>query len=119
MPIRARSTTSAVRSPTPREVIATSNWTASELVRRGIVPRQRVTVALPGAADGPPARGGAGRLLCVGAVAPHKGQDILLDALGRLGSHDWTCTVAGSRTSTGTSRTASPPPPRASARASA
>jgi len=78
-------------------VIATSNWTASELVRRGVAQSERVTVALPGAAEGPPSRGAAGRLLCVGAVAPHKGQDILLDALGRLGSLDWTCTFAGSR----------------------
>jgi len=78
-------------------VIATSSWTASELVSRGIVRRERVTVALPGAADGPPARGAASRLLCVGTVAPHKGQDILLDALGRLGGLDWTCTVVGSR----------------------
>jgi glycosyltransferase involved in cell wall biosynthesis len=78
-------------------VIATSNWTAAELVGRGIAQRSGVTVALPGAASGPPARGAAGDLLCVGTVAPHKGQDILLDALGRLGSLDWTCTVAGSR----------------------
>lgn len=78
-------------------VIATSSWTASELVRRGIVRSERVTVALPGAVDGPRARGRAGRLLCVGAVAPHKGQDILLDALGRLRGLDWSCTIAGSR----------------------
>jgi len=78
-------------------VIATSAWTASELVRRGVVDRRRVTVALPGAAAGPQARGEAGRLLCVGAVAPHKGQDILLEALESLGALDWTCTVAGSR----------------------
>ncbi len=78
-------------------VIATSTWTASQLVRRGIVDERRVTVVLPGAADGLPARGAAGDLLCVGAVAPHKGQDILLDALGRLSARDWTCTVAGSR----------------------
>ena len=76
-------------------VIATSNWTAAELARRGIVPEQRVTVALPGAVDGPVSRGEAGALLCVGVVAPHKGQDILLDALGRLGGLDWDCTIAG------------------------
>jgi glycosyltransferase involved in cell wall biosynthesis len=60
------------------------------------VPVQRVTVALPGTVEAPQARGEVGRLLCVGAVAPHKGHDILLEALGRLGSVDWTCTVAGS-----------------------
>lgn len=82
---------------TATRVIATSAWTASELVRRGIVDAGRVTVALPGAVDGPPARGNAGRLLCVGAIAPHKGQDVLLEALEDLGALDWNCTVAGSR----------------------
>ena len=78
-------------------VIATSEWTASELIILGIVNEHRVTVAVPGAVDGPVSRGRAGELLCVGAVAPHKGQDILLDALGRVRDLDWTCTVAGSR----------------------
>ena len=35
-------------------------------------------------------------LLCVGAIAPHKGQDLLLDALALLAERDWTCTLAGS-----------------------
>lgn len=79
-------------------VIATSEWTASELILLGIVDEDRVSVAVPGAVDGPVSRGRSGGLLCVGAVAPHKGQDILLDALGRVRDLDWTCTVAGSRT---------------------
>jgi hypothetical protein len=78
-------------------VIATSNWTASELVRRGIVERDRLTVAVPGSTGGPLARGRAGELLCVGAIAAHKGHDILLDALDGLRGLDWTCTMAGPR----------------------
>ena len=78
-------------------VIATSKWTASELLRRGMVDEHRLTVAVPGSVDGPVARGAAGDLLCVGAIAPHKGQDLLLDALDRLRDLEWTCTVAGSR----------------------
>jgi hypothetical protein len=78
-------------------VIATSNWTASELVRQGIVERERLTVAVPGSTGGPSARGRAGELLCVGAVARHKGHDILLDALDGLRTLDWTCTMAGPR----------------------
>lgn len=78
-------------------VIATSRWTAAELVARGIVDEQRVSVAMPGVTDGPPALGRADRLLCVGAIAPHKGQDLLLDALGQLRHLDWRCTIAGSR----------------------
>ncbi|MEO6116154.1 MAG: glycosyltransferase family 4 protein [Pseudolysinimonas sp.] len=77
-------------------VIATSEWTASQLVRRGSVQQHRVTVALPGAVQGALADGEAGRLLCVGAVAHHKGQDILLDALHSLRGLEWTCTFAGS-----------------------
>ena len=77
-------------------VIATSRWTAAELVARRIVDERRVAVAMPGATEGPPALGRADRLLCVGAIAPHKGQDLLLDALGRLRHLDWTCTIAGS-----------------------
>nr|WP_240948759.1 glycosyltransferase family 4 protein [Microbacterium sp. CFH 90308] len=38
-----------------------------------------------------------GSLLCVGVVAPHKGQDTLVDALARLTDvPSWTCTIAGS-----------------------
>ena len=77
-------------------VIATSRWTAAELVARRIVDERRVAVAMPGATEGPPALGRADRLLCVGAIAPHKGQDLLLDALGRLRHLEWTCTFAGS-----------------------
>lgn len=81
-----------------RRVIATSEWTRSELVRAGIAP-ERVVVATPGsdeatAADGTPA---GVALLCVGVVAPHKGQDVLIEALAALGTKtDWTCTFAGS-----------------------
>jgi len=78
-------------------VVTTSNWTASELVRRGLVERQRVTVAIPGSVDGPLARGEAGEMLCVGAVARHKGHDVLLDALDGLRDLEWNCTIAGSR----------------------
>ncbi|MES1169764.1 MAG: glycosyltransferase family 4 protein, partial [Leifsonia sp.] len=77
-------------------VIATSNWTAAELVRRGIVDEQRIAVAPPGSVGGPLARGTAGDWLCVGAVAAHKGQDLLLDALDELRDLPWTCTLAGS-----------------------
>ena len=79
-------------------VVATSTWTASELVSRGIVDRDRVTVALPGASDGPAALGDPGSLLCVGVLSSHKGQDLLLEALSHLTDLDWSCTIAGSRT---------------------
>jgi glycosyltransferase involved in cell wall biosynthesis len=80
-------------------VIATSAWAGDELVRRGLVAADRIGVVAPGSRDtlATVAPDGAAELLCVGVVAPHKGQDLLLDALGRLRDHDWTCTVAGSQ----------------------
>jgi len=36
-----------------------------------------------------------GRLLCVGVVAPHKGQDLLVAALARLRDRDWDCALVG------------------------
>jgi glycosyltransferase involved in cell wall biosynthesis len=82
------------------QVIATSGWAAAELVERGLVDDARVVVVAPGSrdrlADAEPAENGD--LLCIGVVAPHKGQDLLVEALGRLNDQDWLCTMAGSQT---------------------
>jgi hypothetical protein len=79
-------------------VIATSPWTADELIRRGLVESRRLFVAAPGSrpAIAPLRPSTHHELLCVGVIAPHKGHDILLDALSRLTDDDWVCTVAGS-----------------------
>lgn len=79
-------------------VIVTSRWTAGELERRGLAARERITVAAPGVSPVTTAtrpRGDRG-LLCVGVVAPHKGQDTLLAALERLPERDWSCAIVGS-----------------------
>ena len=97
-----------------RAVVVTSRWTADELARRGLAESSRVTVAVPGVdrADAVTPRG-ENELLCVGVLAPHKGQDTLLDALARLPTADWTCAVVGSgsrsRTSPRPSQTVRPP----------
>lgn len=82
---------------TARAVIVTSRWTAGELARRGLTDPSRITVAVPGVhhvdAGAPASDRG---LLCVGVLAPHKGQDTLLDALARLRTPDWTCAIVGS-----------------------
>ena len=82
-----------------RRVIVTSEWTRSELVRRDVLPLDRIDVACPGSDDAPVATGTptGGALLCVGVVAPHKGQDTLIEALAALGADPaWSCTIAGS-----------------------
>lgn len=86
---------------TADRTIAVGRWTGDELVRRGIVPAERVVVMTPGAREAPAAPGTHGglALLCVGVVAPHKGQDTLIDALAALSAvQGWSCTIAGSRT---------------------
>jgi glycosyltransferase involved in cell wall biosynthesis len=89
------SETRALRSAS--RVIATSEWTAGELVRMGIVADDRVAVALPGSREATRLPGADYRsLLCVGAIAPHKGQDVLLTALGLLADREWSCTLVGS-----------------------
>lgn len=84
-----------------RRVITTSEWTRSELIERALADSREIVVARPGTRPAaltlPSASGG--RLLCVGVVARHKGQDILVDALARLSNLlGWTCTFAGSVT---------------------
>ncbi|MEU1973030.1 glycosyltransferase family 4 protein [Microbacterium sp. NPDC019599] len=79
-------------------VIATSRWTRTQLAQRGLVAPARLSVAIPGTDDVPPAHGtrGGSAMLCLGVVAPHKGQDVLVEALSGLGGGGWTCTIAGS-----------------------
>ena len=78
-------------------VVTTSAWSRARLIDRYRLPAGRVHVARPGADRGDVAPGtrGGGRLLCVGAVVPHKGQDVLLAALEGIRSPQWRCTVVG------------------------
>jgi len=78
--------------PGVRAVIATSAWSARQLSAGG-----PVLVAVPGSDPAPVASGTpAGReLLCVGALAPHKGQDVLVDALAAVADLDWRCRLVG------------------------
>src|SRR5260370_1005610 len=43
-----------------------------------------------------PARPVRGRLICVGVLGRHKGQDLLVEALADLADRDWHCVLAGS-----------------------
>jgi glycosyltransferase involved in cell wall biosynthesis len=84
-----------------RHVITTSEWTRSELIAQALAEPDRITVARPGTDAAPPATGSAsgGHLLCVGTVAAHKGQDVLVKALaGMTDLPGWTCSMVGSST---------------------
>ncbi len=92
-------------------VIATSEWTRRRLLDRYPLPADRVRVAAPGVDPAPLAAGsmdrlpkvaarGAGvageaRLLCLAAVTPHKGHDVLAAALATLADLSWTCDCVG------------------------
>jgi glycosyltransferase involved in cell wall biosynthesis len=78
-------------------VVTTSDWTRSWLVDEYAVPPDRITVAVPGAdqAGLAPGTPSGGRLLCVGAVTPTKGHDLLLDALSAIDT-PWRLTCVGS-----------------------
>ncbi|MFO6451167.1 MULTISPECIES: glycosyltransferase family 4 protein [unclassified Aeromicrobium] len=77
-------------------VVATSRWTRRTLLR-DLDPR-RVHVATPGAPRVVPTAGSdaGSALLCVAALTPAKGHDVLLAALGEVADLDWTCTLVGS-----------------------
>jgi glycosyltransferase involved in cell wall biosynthesis len=77
-------------------VVTTSAWTKRRLAELyGI---DRVHVAEPGVEEAALARGSAdgGKLLCVAAVTPHKGHDVLLDALAAAQDLPWRCECVGS-----------------------
>jgi len=79
-------------------VVTTSTWTRGRLLDRHSLRPDRVHVAQPGAdpADIAPGTPGGGELLCVAAVTPHKGHDVLLAALAMIGHLPWRCTWVGS-----------------------
>jgi glycosyltransferase involved in cell wall biosynthesis len=79
-------------------VVTTSRWTRRTLLGLYELRADRVHVAQPGvdAADLAPGTAGTGALLCVAAVIPGKGHDVLLDALATLTDKSWQCLCVGS-----------------------
>jgi glycosyltransferase involved in cell wall biosynthesis len=79
-------------------VIATSAYTARLIADEYAVPRERITVVMPGTERAPRARGSGSAeaaLLAVGAVVPRKGYDVLIPALAELVPLQWRLTIAG------------------------
>ncbi len=81
-------------------VVATSPWTRHRLLDLYALPPELVHVAEPGVdpAELVPGIPSGSSLLCVAAVAPHKGQGVLVDALAKLADLDWRLTLVGSLT---------------------
>lgn len=79
-------------------VVTPSEWTRRRLLDRHPLRADRVLVAEPGVdpADIAPGTASGGELLCVAAVTPHKGHDVLLAALGMIAHLPWQCTCVGS-----------------------
>jgi glycosyltransferase involved in cell wall biosynthesis len=78
-------------------VITTSAWSRRRLLELHPLAADRVHVAEPGVDAAGLATGTApgGQLLCVAAVIPGKGHDVLLDALATLADLSWRCVCVG------------------------
>jgi glycosyltransferase involved in cell wall biosynthesis len=79
-------------------VVTTSEWTRRRLGELYALPAERVHVAAPGvdAAGLAPGSAAGDALLCVGAVTPAKGHDVLLEALATVADLSWRCACVGS-----------------------
>lgn len=94
---RERATLAAVDA-----VVVTSAAAARDCARKRVPGHSfplttRVYVAEPGTDPAPPAVGtdGVSALLCVAAVTPVKGHDVLVEALAAVADRRWTCVCAG------------------------
>jgi glycosyltransferase involved in cell wall biosynthesis len=78
-------------------VLTTSRWTQGWLVDHYGIAAERVHVAEPGSVPAPwsPGTAGGGELLCVAAVTPGKGHDVLVSALATLRDLAWRCVCVG------------------------
>jgi glycosyltransferase involved in cell wall biosynthesis len=78
-------------------VVATSQWTRDWLLAAYGLPAERVHVVEPGVTPAPVAPGtvAGGELLCVAAVTPGKGHDLLVAALADVAEPAWRCTCVG------------------------
>ena len=93
-PRRARGRCDGARAA----VVTTSAWTRRRLGELYALPADRVHVAEPGvdAAGLAPGTAAGDALLCVAAVTPDKGHDVLLDALATATDLSWRCACVGS-----------------------
>jgi len=83
-----------------RAVVTTSAWTRRRLLDLYALREGRVHVATPGVDPAPvvPGSDAGSRLLCVAAVTPHKGHDLLTEALATITDLPWSCVCVGALT---------------------
>lgn len=102
MPISAHSTRAregeAAVLRSAAGVVSPSEWSRRWLLAQHRLDPRRVHAAPPGVDPAPSVSGSAhgGRLLCVGAVTPAKGHDLLVAALASVADRSWRCTCVGS-----------------------
>jgi glycosyltransferase involved in cell wall biosynthesis len=79
-------------------VVTTSAWSVRRLRELYALPADGVHVAEPGvdAARLAPGSAAGGALLCVAALTPDKGHDVLLDGLATATDLPWSCACVGS-----------------------
>ncbi len=79
-------------------IITTSAWARDLLLDRYPLRPDDVAVAEPGvdAAELAPGTADGRQLLCVAAITPHKGHDVLLAALTAVRDLSWHCVLVGS-----------------------
>jgi glycosyltransferase involved in cell wall biosynthesis len=79
-------------------VVTTSEWTRRRLGELYALPAERVHVAEPGVdpAGLAPGTAAGDALLCVAAVTPDKGHDVLLEGLATATDLSWRCSCVGS-----------------------
>jgi glycosyltransferase involved in cell wall biosynthesis len=79
-------------------VVTTSAWSRRRLLELHGLAAEKVHVAEPGVDPADLATGtqAGGELLCVAAVIPGKGHDVLVDALATLADLSWRCVCVGS-----------------------
>jgi glycosyltransferase involved in cell wall biosynthesis len=79
-------------------VVTTSAWSRRRLGELYALPADRVHVTEPGvdAARLAPGSAAGDALLCVAALTPHKGHEVLLDGLATATDLSWRCACVGS-----------------------
>jgi len=95
MPLSTPAEEQALR--TCRAVVTTSQWTRRLLISLYAYRGDRIHVAEPGADAMPlePGTAAGSRLVCVAAVTPAKGHDVLVEALADLTDLEWTLECVG------------------------